>query len=118
MSDTVYISCLGCSAIIDPTLAVCPGCGRCLHCGTKRAKAIESCPQCEVPYCTCCGRCPACHGLRYSDITEPCECGHPADVDKLRKLIASAGVRKPGEKKSWWDWLGSNERNTRSCEEN
>lgn len=89
MSDLPFIRCLGCeTAIFDPTRAACPGCGRCPVCGVKRAKTeLKTCPECELAYCECCGRCSKCAQLRYSEITTPCECGHPLDASKLEDLV-------------------------------
>jgi len=97
MSEFPFIKCLGCEeAVFDPTRAACPGCGRCPHCGKKRAQEVKSCPECNLPYCTCCGRCPQCLELRYTDIG-PCECGHPNDeliIEKLVRYEAVVGAEK------------------------
>lgn len=96
MTDHVLIRCPGCEAIVNPERAACPGCGRCLNCGTIRINVVAPCPTCEIPYCGCCGRCPECGELRNTDVGL-CECGHPDDKSQLASLIrynAVAGAEK------------------------
>ncbi|QDT52407.1 hypothetical protein Pan44_04180 [Caulifigura coniformis] len=95
MSD-VLVKCCGCDTPVDPHRAVCPGCGHCLCCGRKRARPeILQCVSCQTAYCKCCGRCPRCLSLRYSEITEPCECGHPDRPEVIQQLIDQWSVDRP-----------------------
>lgn len=97
MSELPWIRCPGCNAIVAPTRPVCPGCGHCINCGQIRAKEVKQCPKCDIQYCDCCGRCPKCLELRYEDIG-PCDCGHPADQEKLERLVrynAVKGAQRP-----------------------
>ncbi len=87
MNELPLIKCPGCRTIVNPMRAACPGCGACFNCGRRRAVEIKQCDQCDLPYCECCGRCSSCLQLRYSDIVEPCECGHPIDETQLSELV-------------------------------
>jgi hypothetical protein len=92
------IQCGGCEAVHESTLPVCPVCGRCPCCGTRRVSKRElaeqaDCPVCEVPYCSGCGRCHTCGAVRYSGI-EPHTCGFPTDPEKVRSVEESFGLRR------------------------
>lgn len=104
-TERVFINCPGCDVVVDPTRAVCPGCGRCIGCGNKRGKHSAHCEACELPFCTCCGVCPNCHCVRYSGIIAPCECGHPHNAELIRFLIQHEAVKKRGTgSKPWWQF--------------
>ena len=97
MTAWPLIRCPGCDVVVSPTQPACPGCGRCLGCGSRRAEKIEQCPKCDLPFCDCCGRCPECLELRYSGVS-PCACGHPNDDSKLATLVrynAVVGAEEP-----------------------
>ena len=95
-----FIRCGGCDAVIELGRAACPGCGRCVGCGDRRAKGEDTCPRCELPYCACCGRCPGCGGLRYADV-EPCECGYPSDPARREEVERWFPVHPP-KGRAWW----------------
>lgn len=79
------IKCGGCESVHESTLVVCPVCGRCPRCGTKRApdlKKFGDCRECQAPYCSGCGRCHRCGSVRPTDLP-PCSCGHPTDKEGL-----------------------------------
>ena len=97
MNVTTYIRCPGCETVVDAATPVCPGCGRCLACGRRRAESTTHCSRCGIPYCRCCGDCPVCLGLRHSEIVDPCECGHPGDPEVIRKLAERFAVAQARE---------------------
>lgn len=103
----VFINCPGCDVVVDPTRPVCPGCGRCVGCGTKRAQHRVTCPACYSPYCACCGICAKCFGVRYSDLLAPCDCGHPSEKS-IHELVTSSSVKplseQSPENKPWWQF--------------
>jgi hypothetical protein len=98
-----YVYCDGCEAVFDPARLVCPACGRCPGCGSRRARGEEECPHCSVPYCTCCGRCPVCGELRYGNIQAPCSCGFPKE-EQTRRLLNERGVHRPTAPPWWKFW--------------
>jgi len=92
MTQWPFIRCPGCDTVVDPGLPACPGCGLCLGCGARRAKKIERCPACDVPYCDCCGRCPQCLKQRYADLPTCESCGHPTDPGEIERLVQRHAV--------------------------
>jgi hypothetical protein len=96
------IKCDACDAIHESTLPVCPVCGRCPCCGTRRVSKRElaehsACPTCGAPYCSGCGRCHHCGALRFADM-EAHSCGFPVDPEKVRSVEESFGLNRKG---SW-----------------
>jgi hypothetical protein len=92
------IRCGGCEAIHDSRVPVCPGCGRCPHCGAKRAsredwKAWAECAACRLPYCASCGRCHGCSGLRFEDLGTCPGCGFPDDPETVASVERAWGIR-------------------------
>lgn len=82
------IRCEGCQAVIESTLEVCLGCGRCPGCGTRRLRDDQlapNCPECGASQCIGCSRCHAC-GFRFESGLATCECGHPHDPEQLRRI--------------------------------
>lgn len=91
------IRCDDCFAVHESTLPVCPGCGRCPHCGERRVSKRElteqaDCRSCRVPYCSGCGRCHHCGTLRFAEMSV-CGCGFPADVEKVRAIERTFGLQ-------------------------
>ncbi len=110
MSSATFIYCPGCEAVVEYNRPVCPGCGHCIGCGRNRNGDVATtenapstknwvsawfgnssnerrCFKCNLPYCKCCGRCPKCLALQFSEITTPCECGHPNNQEILQSLL-------------------------------
>lgn len=89
-----FIQC-DCQTVYDSARAVYPGCGRCPSCGQQRVQTTSFCPNCALPYCRCCGRCPGGGALQYADI-EPCECGHPVNLDVRASVEKAWPICKSG----------------------
>src|SRR5437879_1881325 len=97
-----FIHCLGCGAIVNPALACCSACGRCVGCGLRRLRIKDPCPDCQLDFCEYCGRCPGCGRLRLVDVIEPCpNCKHPTDPVEIQRLVERFGVNQRA-KKAWW----------------
>ncbi|WP_425398049.1 hypothetical protein [Aeoliella sp.] len=104
MTETRFVKCPGCLAVVDTQYSICAGCGRCIFCGNRRCKKVSHCPECDVPYCECCGRCAGCGGVRYSDLPEPCTCGIADDPVRRQEFIQSERVLRSGERPWWKFW--------------
>lgn len=85
------IRCQGCQAVIESTLEVCLGCGRCPGCGSRRLRGeqlVPACVKCGAFQCIGCSRCHAC-GSRFESGLATCDCGHPHDAEQLRQIEKS-----------------------------
>src|SRR5262245_60450574 len=104
MSEIKLIHCPGCDAVVDASRPCCPGCGRCLGCGDRRARGEEICPQCKVPYCTHCGKCLICNTIRYTGIVDP------ASIVAIRQIIPDwkswyvGHALPPSGARPWWSF--------------
>lgn len=94
----VLIRCEGCGMVHASTTIVCSECGRCPGCGQRRVSKAEltahsACSECGEPVCPSCARCHACGALRTIGLP-PCECGHPDNPEKLRRMEAAFAFRR------------------------